>query len=367
MSWFRGFGMRHLAVALAFSVAVPLTGALFKSAVGYMPMHGALQLPHLFGEAVSCFLAALCAMLSMVAAENRLVMLGLAARMVIAVLAAAITATALMEAGGALSRSLGLPLEDMAAAALYVGDLHRVAFHFAGMASWTLVFVALYVMFEASRRASAALHSARVAALAAERDLVEGDLRATQARVEPDLLFAALLAVDRAYVRSVRSGEQALDALIGFLRAALPAQASGTATLAAEVDLVKAYLGVVELLSAPKLELEIAVEPAAQGVSMPAMLLLPLVRWALGGRSTGRLQLTARHRDGALAFSIGSDSKESAQSAESEISGVRGRLSHLYGSRAVLELSIAGSLRQAVVNVPSADVGNVSGASLGLL
>jgi len=73
-------------------------------------------------------------------------------------------------------------------------------------------------MFEARRRATGELHGVRVAALAAERALLEGDLRAMQARVDPDLLFDTLLAVDRAYARSTRSGEEALDALIGFLR-----------------------------------------------------------------------------------------------------------------------------------------------------
>ena len=58
----------------------------------------------------------------------------------------------------------------------------------------------------------------RVAALAAERTVLEGDLRAMQARVDPELLFDTLLSVDRAYARSTRSGEEALDALIGFLR-----------------------------------------------------------------------------------------------------------------------------------------------------
>jgi hypothetical protein len=61
--------------------------------------------------------------------------------------------------------------------------------------------------------------------------LVEGDLRAMQARVDPDLLFDTLLAVDRAYAMSTLSGEEALDALIGFLRTAVkatsPAGASG--------------------------------------------------------------------------------------------------------------------------------------------
>ena len=70
----------------------------------------------------------------------------------------------------------------------------------------------------------------QLAALAAERVVLEGDLRAMQARVDPDLLFDTLLAVDRAYATSTRSGEEALDDLIGFLRAAAKATSPACAS-----------------------------------------------------------------------------------------------------------------------------------------
>src|SRR5207253_2924959 len=82
---------------------------------------------------------------------------------------------------------------------------HRVAYRFSGAATWSLMLIALYAMFEARRRATEELHTVRVAALAAERAVLEGDLRAMQARVDPDLLFDTLLSVDRAYARSTRS------------------------------------------------------------------------------------------------------------------------------------------------------------------
>jgi len=84
--------------------------------------------------------------------------------------------------------------------------------------------IALYAMLEARRRATEDLHAVRVVALAAGRSVIEGDLRAMAGEGRPGLLFDTLLAVDRAYTGSVRSGEEALDALIGFLRAALPAE-----------------------------------------------------------------------------------------------------------------------------------------------
>lgn len=340
--WFAGFGMRHVAVVLVFSAVVPLTGVLFKLAVDHT-LHAA----PVAVEALACLLGSLCAMLSVVAVENRLAAVRPAARMAIAVLIASISGTALVEAATRVLRPLGMPLEDPAAS-LFVGDAHRIAFHFAGMATWSLVLIALYLMFEAKWRATAELHAARVAALAAERDLVEGNLRAMQARVDPKLLFDALLAVDQAYVGNVRSGEQALDALIGFLRAALPAEGAGTATLASELERVRAYFAVVELLSVAKLELEIAVEPEVQAVSIPAMLLLPLARWALEGAKA--LRLKAQRRGGVLVIALASDAAAQASPPGEDIAGVRQRLAHLYGERGRLELR--SDAREVLIRIP---------------
>src|SRR5260221_80862 len=213
--WFSGFGRRHLCIVLAFCAVVPITGLLFKLAVEPTMHHGAVA-----GEGISCFVIGLAAMLSVIATENRLAgVLGPVPRMAIAVLVAAATGTVLMEAvTQLLIRPLGLPFEG-GETAMYSGDFHRIAYRFFCAATWSLMLIALYAMLEASRRATKELHAVRVAALAAERSVLEGDLRAMQARVDPDLLFDTLLAVDRAYAGSVRSGEEALDALSGFLRA----------------------------------------------------------------------------------------------------------------------------------------------------
>ena len=346
--WFSGFGKRHLGIVLTFSAAVPLSGALFKLAVDPASHHGAVV-----GEVIACFVIGLAAMLSVIATENRLAgVLGAAPRMAIAVLVAAIAGTVLMEGvTQLLIRPLGLPIEE-AEIVMYSGDLHRIAYRFSGAATWSLMLIALYAMFEARRRATGELHGVRVAALAAERALLEGDLRAMQARVDPDLLFDTLLAVDRAYARSIRSGEEALDALIGFLRAALPAEAAATSTVARELEHVRAYLAVRELLSASRPGLEIGAEPAAREAPMPAMLMLPLVRWALDGRPAVRLQLMVRRSEGALGISVESDLAEAPPSPEGDLAGVRKRLMHLYRERGRLDVSIASGKRRAVMEIP---------------
>ena len=346
--WFSGFGRRHLCIVLAFCAVVPVTGVLFKLAVEPASHSGAIV-----GEVIVCFVIGLAAMLSVIATDNRLAgVLGPVPRMAIAVLVAATAGTLLMEAATQLLfRPLGLPFEE-AEMTMYSGELHRLAYRFSGAATGSLMLIALYAMLEARRRATEDLHAVRVAALAAGRSVLEGDLRAMQARVDPDLLFDTLLAVDRAYAGSTRSGEEALDALIGFLRAALPAEAVATCTVARELEHVRAYLAVRELLSASRPDVEMGAEPAAREAPMPAMLMLPLVRWALDGRPAARLELRVRRREGALGISVESDVAEAQPSPGGDLAGVRKRLMHLYQERGRLDVSADAGKRRAVMEIP---------------
>jgi len=165
-------------------------------------------------------------------------------------------------------------------------------------------------------------------------------------------LFDTLRAVDRAYAKSVRTGEDALDAVIGFLRATLPADSSATSSVGRELEHVGAYLGVMELLSTSRPDVEIRSEPAARAAPMPAMLMLPLVRWALDGRPAKRLQVTAQLREGALGISVESDLAEAPLSPGGDLAGVRERLKHLYQERGRLDVSTDAGKRRAVMEIP---------------
>jgi hypothetical protein len=345
--WFGGFGKRHLAIVLVYCSVVPLTDALMKIAVD-----PSLDVGSVVSEVVSCFLVGTAAMLTIIAAENRLAgVLAPAPRLAIAVLVAAVAGTVLVEAVTQLvARPLGLRFGEHDA--IYSGELHRLAFRFAGAATWSLMLIVLYAMFEARRRATEALHAVRVAALAAERAMVEGDLRAMQARVDPDLLFDTLLAVGQAYDRNVSAGERALDALIGFLRAVLPAEASVTSSVERELEHVRAYLAVIELRSGSKLQVDLRAAPGAREAPMPAMLMLPLVRWSLDGRPANQLQVIARRHEAALVISVQSDLGGPPASAGSDLAGVRDRLMHLYQGRARLETTLGADGRRASMEIP---------------
>jgi len=350
MRLFAGFGRRHLLIALVFCVVVEL-GHLTYEWLSAEDLHtGIVAL-----WVALYFVLAVAGLACAVATDNVLgERASTAARLLVATLVTAAFGTLFIETLLiSLPESLRLAIEGKDWSG-FQGPVHRLLFRFSISAGWSMLLVSLYTMLEASRRATERLHGTRLAALATQRQMVEADLRAMQARVEPDLLFAALVAVDEAYGRSVDEGERALDALIAFLRAALPAESASTSTVAAELDLLRAYVGVRELVSGPKLALDIAAEPATRTQPMPAMLLLPLARWALDGAPAAGLRVAARcAAAGALEISLKSDLESAPQAAGAEIAGIRERLQHLYGERARLEAGEQGTARHALIALPA--------------
>src|SRR6266850_476918 len=100
-------------------------------------------------------------------------------------------------------------------------------------------------------------------------------------------------------------------------------------------------------------QVDISVAPEARTLPMPAMLLLPLVRWALDGRSATLLQIRAQRRDAALEVSVRSNSVGSAASTEPDIAGVRERLARLFAGHASLDVTISADARHVRLQIPA--------------
>jgi hypothetical protein len=347
MRLFAGFGKRHIYLAFGFVVATQIAHSTY-ALVGKEE----LRLGPLAVWTVLSFLLALMALACAVASDNLLgERAGTALRLVVAMFAAAVVTTLAVEAllfllpPDLVAQLEGKKMGD------FVNAFHRVAFRFTLAAGGSLLLLPVYAMLQASRRASERLHQMQLAALAAERRVLEGDLRAMQGRVDPELLFDSLLEVDRAYERDVQAGQEQLDALIRFLRAALPGDAAATATVAGEQELAEAYLALVAHRTAPGPQVDISVTPEARALPMPAMLLLPLVRWAID--SATRVEISAQRRESGLEVSVRSNSRGGAASAEPNIAGVRERLARLFAGGASLDVSVSADARQARLLIPA--------------
>src|SRR3989441_6795411 len=344
MKLFAGFGRRHVLIALGFSFVVELAHLSYAWLGKEELRAGIIAI-----WTVLYFLNALIGLACAVASDNLLGdAAGTAKRVILRLLAAAIVATVWGETVLYL-----WPWIEAKEHMVFLSALHRIAFRFSVASGWAMLLIGLYTMLQASRRATERLHRTQLAALAAERNLVEADLRAMQGRVDPELLFDSLLEVDRTYERDVQAGQETLDALIRFLRAALPGDAAATATVAGEQELAEAYLALVAHRAESSPQVDISVTPDARTLPMPAMLLLPLVRRALEGRSATQLEIRAQRGDAGLEVSVRSNSRGGAPSTEPNIAGVRERLARLFAGSASLDVSVGPDARQARLLIPA--------------
>lgn len=334
---FAGFSRRHALLILSFGLITPAIEILLMLAydepVQALPFTGEIAKFLVFGTSTVC--------LAVVTDNVLRARIGRIASLVFAFVAATLVSVALIELVmyaviGPLGWDAGSKMESKG-----VTTQMRVMAEFVGVARWALVLLVLYELLESNQRAGEELHTARMTALAAQQNLVEGELRAMQARVDPELLFNSLVSIDEGYTQGVEAGQQRLDSLIRFLRAALPSDFGGTSTVVREQELVEAYVALLNQRRPDPVQLQIRVDAGAGGEQMPSMLLLPLVRWALAARSAHNIRARIGGRGEVLAIEIESDARKDDTAPADEISSVRDRIKQLYAESAQLVIEPA--------------------------
>ena len=232
----------------------------------------------------------------------------------------------------------------------------------------SLVFWGLVTFVYVSRRWAAhrlaALRAMQLRSAAMETEVLKSRLAALQARVEPHFLQDALARVERLYETDRRAADRVLKDLIAYLRTAIPQIRDPVSTVEREVRLANAYLNIVHLRSADALTLNPAEKAIANEARLPPMVLLPLIKHAIAGRTDveseslmlevgvalhdNRLRLTIR--DWAAGFATNRED-------DANIIQVRERFAVIYGAEA--QLTLRGT--EAVMEIPHERVaGSVS-------
>ena len=172
------------------------------------------------------------------------------------------------------------------------------------------------------------------------RQAMAARLAAMQAQVEPQFLFNVLVDVQQQY--ALAQGEAAaeqLERLIHHLRVALPRlRDQNVTTLDAEAALLGSYLSLRQGLERRPVQFDDALPPTLRSVTLPAMLLLPLLQRALRlapGGLPERIALTAWRNVGALGIRL-TVSAPGLCGDDADLAAQRERLQVLAGDRACL-------------------------------
>ena len=114
-----------------------------------------------------------------------------------------------------------------------------------------------------------------------ERLTLDARLNLLQAQVAPHFLFNTLANVQALVEAGSPKAPEVLRSLIAYLRAAVPRLHESATTLGQEVELVRAYLELMQTRMPDRLSFELTVDPATGLLRCPPMTLLTLVENAV--------------------------------------------------------------------------------------
>jgi hypothetical protein len=172
--------------------------------------------------------------------------------------------------------------------------------------------------------------------------VLESRLAAMQAQVEPRFLFDSLVDIEALYAKDAPAAADLLDRLISYLRAALPKLREQGSTIGAEIELLKAYISVVNALNDGRPRLIVTLAEDCSEIRFYPMLLLPLVQRAVRGTALPeslRLGVSRAGNEVAIVLRIAATG---GCSEDAELTRVRQRLAGLYGKAATLDCSEPG-------------------------
>lgn len=189
--------------------------------------------------------------------------------------------------------------------------------------------------------------------------LSEARLQALQARIRPHFLFNSLNAVLSLVRSDTRRAETALEDLADLFRTVIsdPRQ---MVPLADEISLCKGYLSLESLRLGDRLQVAWDVDPRAEAVSVPAMLLQPLVENAVyhgvePGIGPGLIEIRVRTSVDRVSVELRNPYRAEHQHRQGNrmaLANIRERLLLHFDVEARLEAGVEGERYRIVITMP---------------
>lgn len=146
----------------------------------------------------------------------------------------------------------------------------------------------------------------------ARAELAEAELRALRAQIHPHFLFNTLNTIAALIAENPRAAEDTTTRLAEVFRYVLQASDRDRSRLGDELAFVRAYLDIERTRFGDRLRVVEAIEAGLELVTVPSLLLQPLVENAVrhgaaARPSGGTVRLEARRAEGRLVIEIGDD------------------------------------------------------------
>jgi len=205
--------------------------------------------------------------------------------------------------------------------------------------------LAMHYLWQRNIASRASARSEELRLVQAERQLVETQLQVLRTQIEPHFLFNTLATVRRLHHAEPAGGVQLLRDLIDYLSMTISSLHDSRGTLRREVELVRAYLGVVTLRMSGRLRTCCDIPEDLLDCEFPPLALATLVENAvkhgIGPKlDGGTIAVCARRDDDALEVIVTDTGAGFSGMLGTGIglANIRARLSIQYGSRGLLRL-----------------------------
>jgi LytS/YehU family sensor histidine kinase len=175
----------------------------------------------------------------------------------------------------------------------------------------------------------------------------QAQLQRLAQQMQPHFLFNALNTVSSLMHVDVEQADATLMQLAGVLRATLALGDAIEAPLQAELDIARAYAGVMAARFAGRVEIGWRIDDALLAQPLPVMSLQPLLENVFKHtveqrRGLTRIEVSAQREDGALVLRVDDDGRIGDDKATGAcgigLANLRARLMALHGERATLAL-----------------------------
>ena len=218
------------------------------------------------------------------------------------------------------------------------------------IARWAIIASSVGTMWFVWRRGTEASERAQAVELRRaqlERQATEARLGALRSQIDPHFLFNTLATVRRLQQVEPARGARLLAHFVAYLRSTQPRAEGHRNTLGQEIELTRAYLGVVEQRMEGRLQVRFDVPDELRMQPFPPLTIATLVENAVKhgvGPATagGAIEVSARRCDGGMLEAVVADTGVGFSGATSGsgigLANIRSRLSTLYGSAGTLTL-----------------------------